>query len=165
MGSKYNWISLNSSCMQCHTIFSFRCNLIAQNKLIFSFILFSIIMHCSMEPKWDHAKFMHNYDYFQHLKRRVGFFFQSPLENPLERIPTLITLHQNMANMFTSKTRFVVSHIYPWWLCMWLCNQYNTIVIFLSIVINFICNYVLHDYIDKTHIWWPILINLGCWIN
>jgi len=51
---------------------------------------------------------MHNYDYFQHLKIKGGFFFQIPQESPLERIPTLITLHQNMANMFTSKTRLVL---------------------------------------------------------
>lgn len=44
-------------------------------------------------------------------RSRVGFFPQIPQESPLEKILTLITLHQNMANMFKSKTRFVVISI------------------------------------------------------
>jgi hypothetical protein len=39
------------------------------------------------------------------------------------------------------------------------------VVVLLSIVVDVSCDNVLHDYNNKTHIQWSILINIGYWIN
>jgi hypothetical protein len=46
-------------------------------------------MHCSMEPKWSNAKFMHNYDYFQHLKIKGGISFPNSLRKSTREDPNI----------------------------------------------------------------------------
>jgi hypothetical protein len=47
----FNLIQFNSNCMQCHSIFSFKWNLIFTKSIHFFIKSSSLIVHISMEPK------------------------------------------------------------------------------------------------------------------